>query len=270
MSKYAAMLLSCGMPTFNISLNSAIKYLPKELPLYIFDDSKEGSPGREVIDEHIKPFIDRVTRIYSGDKRFDWATAIFCKEYPQYDYVLKFDDDVFFTDNDVFDGLMGAYNAFNDTAIACAFQPIQRYSLPIIAERLHHEIPEQFYEHDLRHVLGREPTLAKLIWDMTTPPESVLGTLRQRQPRYLEIRDSRRAHWTICHMLVARDDMMKFWDKSFKRGEEHFIHIIREKGNRPIALDTHNLVYHYAWRGGKEYSDKNILPDLTALDFWKI
>lgn len=271
MTSTAAILLSCGLPTFEMSLRSAIKYLPEDLPLYIIDDTKANTEERRYLNVCLDSVDGTIERIYLDDRRYDHATGIFAKLFPKYDLILKFDDDVFFTDKDVFPGLVAAYNQADNPAMSCAFQPIQRLSLPMIAKRLDIVLPDDLLYTDLRHTLGQWPALAETIWDMTCPPEPILKKLRERQPRFISIDGSRmrHMHWTICHMLIASKDAAGIMDEEYKRGEEHYIHQIKVKQRRPIAIDTHNLVYHYAWTNGKEYSDKHILPKLRKMKFWQ-
>ncbi len=275
-SNCAAMILSCGLPTLEMTLQSAIRYLPMDLPIYLFDDTTASDQDplhrRWWIDKCMKPFVNRVTRIFLDEYRHDWATARFCERHPQYDFVLKLDDDVFLTNAEFWPGIIAAYNSRSDTGIACAFQPIQRYTLPIMAKRLNKILPECLLVNDVRHELDQSPDLAHHIWDMTTPPSIILNDLRKAQPRfiYIDHKVMPSMHFTICHMFIAAQDAVGFLQEPiFKRGEEHWVHIMRTKHHRPVAVDTHNLVYHYGYRKEKKYSDEHILPKLRGMEFWE-
>ncbi len=260
------MILTNGSATLDLTVRSALKYLPEWLPIHVVADTFTLPLQSERIKRALALDTNRLERLNLDGYRHDWGIAYFCQKCPQYEYVLKLDDDMTLTTPETWDGLVEAYHNHPESVVSSLITPIQRMCLPIIADRCGFELPDELKPDDVRHALGANPELAGYIWEKTFPVEKILPGLRTGE-RFIHFgKDRLRGkHWTVTNVFMHRNDALSMLTAKHKRGEENWIHRLRFNGRerpRKISLDTHNAIYHYAYKNGKEYSDKHILPML--------
>ncbi len=268
---------SYGLQTLDMTIHSLLRYMPPEIPICVLDTTKPGQTEKQ---EWIRACVNldknriKYVRCSEDNPR---AIGNFAEEHEEYDYIWKTDDDMFYASEGIWDGVMTALTQYPNAIIGCAFQPLQRWILPVIFDRMNIEIDERFRHPDIRHMVGHNLDMMHKLWDMTLPPEKFLKQLRAIEPRYFVLptdiglaRHRKRFRWTACHYLIRREDLVRGCHLSFAKGsDERAIHAMRLR-HKDVAIDSHSLVYHYSYKGAKSYCDEHILPRIRAMDFWRL
>ncbi len=282
MSKSAVLLITYSMATLPLTLASIMKHFPKDVKVYVVSSVEPRKPekrGRNHGDkwniyrnENLRDAVDKygdgrvVIEQYPNVYDAPAAVKAFTMYHNELDYIWKTDDDIIYTSPDTWDNITSAYLEHDNVVASCGFMPLNGMSPTIIQERLGVKMPEDLVKLPAitRLLIQGNSDYAKAIWDATFPPKPVIDKLRKVDQRYVyypaeyQIKHS----WSCCHYYTSRETILEAYRRSHK--DERGLNTIRHEDKKPIVIDTHTLVYHYAFWSIREWSDSYVLPKLQA------
>lgn len=278
----AILIYSYGMPTLDMSLSSLIKYFPKDVPIYLLDTIEADDAPRKVADWRPwrKAWLKHCVQKYNGridlidclnvysHLGFEGSMKRFCVAHPEIDYIYKADDDYIYTDYGTLEGLREAYNSVDNALLACGLSPIQSYCPTILNERLHGNLPKEVTSCKTYNGLYESEENRMALWNLSFPPDKVIPHLRKGE-RFVPLPEcGQRRTWSAGHYYIRRIDMLESY--SHGRTDEQGLNWMRVRQGRPIIFDTYTLIYHYAWRAFRDWTDKYIFPLFQKEEFWRL
>jgi hypothetical protein len=271
-------------PIISKTIDSLVKYTPRNVPIYLIDQAEQGMIAQKYyMRECAAKHGDRIKIVdYFVSERIAFnplGLVHFLQDHPQFDRLIKFDDDVIAA-SDYYHGLKMAYEQRKDTLLAACISTIQIWGLHIFKERCGIEIDERILNpEDALHILSSYPELATEIWEQTVPPTKILPLLQQGE-RFLEVPLFRkdmdvtnnaryRADFISHHYMAGRKDLLELCsdlDGRTKSDEINFQRC-RQKTGRPVIMDTWNLVYHFSGAGWFRHAIKNEWNMIKDMEF---
>lgn len=280
MKNTAVMIWAYNSTILDVMLSSLVKFID-DSDIYLIDAVERDScpnKGRrwqphlkDNITRCLEPYKDRIKRLEWGlDLSYEGGGGIFkrfIEEYP-YEYYLKTDDDIIYTDYGLIPALKEALE-LPDALVATGITPVQKRTIPQLNDILGLNLSSELLEDRVVNIAMKNPDILKELWDKTFPPNKILPKLKAYPTRYLFPQYSPNLRWSSCYYLIKHDaylSALSGWGKWNDEGELNKIH---RRQNKKIVVDTHHLVYHYSWQYTKEWTNINIKPLLMAQDFWK-
>ncbi len=279
----AAVIIAYKSPIIFKTVESLVKYLPNDLPIYLIDQAKPDMvEEKERMHDAAGRFPGRVEVcelfVHERIAFAPWALVRFLEIHPEVEHVLKVDDDVFIGSK-VYEGMKEAYDMHPDTLFSCAFCPIQIWGLSLLVHRCNIPIDVKLLNPEtILNSIVHNPALATEVWKQTVPPSKILEGGMKQEPRFMRVPlfrvyidakadPTQRADFMINQYFAHRDTIIQHCSNldGETTSDEINYQRTRQRTNRPIIMDTWSLAYHFSgapWFGHAWEHDWPLIKDV--------